>query len=875
MRITMRSIHSNILTNLNNLTTDMARINAQISSGRQMSTISDNPVNLVTALGLRSSLSQITTYQDNLKFGDKTITAAEDSLTQMKGIALRAKVLGLQQANGSVTPQNRASAAEEVHNLWLEAITLANSEVNGKYVFGGFRTTGYTKTEPEPFVADLGSGYSVNGKNLASMNATLTGTVDNTPPANLLAGDVRINGADLGAVTLNVAATNGLNMGGAFNLAAKVNGTPTISPPTSASLTTLTYSSAATTAAVATGTITMTLNGAPITVPVTLGDSIATVNAAFAAAVNATTGQTGVVATVGNGSNGAANNTLILQNAQAGDGAAINVTAFNAGGTGTGINLAVGAQSADATHNTGQISLSSTSSFTITTSTANDTILNRIGLGGGNKGFADVAGDGTLRYDSALAAGDLTINGTPIAATTTDGLSTIYATASAAAKAKAINDLAGTTGVTANITPAFLSAAGGAVTAGALGVGDLKINGQDIFAAPTAILAQDTDNTLANAINAKSGLTGVVASRDSSGVLSLTATDGRNIQITTTANGEAVSHLNGGVVAANKAYFGTVQLSSNRPFSLQTAAGAEPGLDALGLDGGTPATNEVNDIAGDGLLTVITIQKKDGNVRYAGDPDHDLAIKVGGKSTMEVSKNGKAAVSDTDIFNMLKKLEDSLLGQNFNSVTGLNKATNTAAKLNSGSTGLEQQNKPFTPGIIAITVTDHSYSPPQNTTRDVGVDIAADSPADIAARINGIPGMTASWDANGQLTLATTDSARYSFAYTDTSNFLEMSGITTDAMQVQAISQASGNADTVMDNLSTQISDFGARANRIIVQQQIYSNLELSTTANLSEKQDTDLTKALLELKGKETAYQAALSAAAKTMQLSLLDYLK
>ena len=370
MRITMQSIHSNILTNLNNLTTDMARINSQISSGKQMSTISDNPVNLVTALGLRSSLSQITTYQDNLKFGDKTITAAEDALTQMKGIALRAKVLGLQQANGSVSAQNRASAAEEARNLWKEAITLANSEVNGKYVFGGFRTTGYTKTEPEPFVADLVSGYRVNGKNIASMNATLTGTVDNTPPANLLAGDVRINGADLGAVTLNVAATNGLNMGGAFNLAAKVNGTPTISPPTSASLTTLTYSSAATTVAAATGTITMTLNGAGITVPVTLGDSIATVNAAVVAAVNAATGQTGVVAAIGNGSNGAANNTLILKNAQAGGSSAINIAAFNDTGTGTNINFAVGVQSADAAHNTGQISLSSTSSFTITTSTA-------------------------------------------------------------------------------------------------------------------------------------------------------------------------------------------------------------------------------------------------------------------------------------------------------------------------------------------------------------------------------------------------------------------------------------------------------------------------------------------------------------------------
>ena len=654
MRITMQSIHKNILTNLDKLTTDMGRINSQISSGKQMATISDDPVNLVTALGLRSSLSQISTYQDNLTFGDKTITAAENALTQMKDISLRAKVLGLQQANASVSPQNRASAAEEVRHLWEEAVALANSDVNGKYVFGGFRTTGYTETEPEPFITDLVSGYRVNGKALPALAAA-----------------------------------------------------------------------------------------------------------------------------------------------------------------------------------------------------------------------------GAAQYN--LNAGDLTINGIPIDATVADGISTARTNASAAAKATAINAKYASTGVTADITPASLSAAI-AVTAGPLVAADLVINGQDIFPLGAAIVGSDSDNTLVNAINAKSGVTGVIASRDSSGKLSLTAVDGRNIQVTTTANGEAATHLNG--AAADKTYFGTVQLSSDRPFSLQTTPVAgppitEPGLDALGLDGGSATTNEINDSADDGLLTVITVQQKEGNVRYAGDPDHDLAIKIGRRSTLEVSKNGKTAVSDTGIFAMLKKLEDSLLGEKFSSVTGLNKATNTAAKLDSGNTGLELQDKPFTPGIIAFTVTDHSSSPPTNRIMDIGVSTATDSPADIAARINGIPGMTASWDADGRLKLETTDPERYTFTYTDTSNFLEMSGITNDAMQIQAINQAVADSDTVMDNLSTQVSDFGARANRIMVQQQIYSKLELSTTANLSEKEDTDITQAILELKSKETAYQAALAAAAKTMQLSLVDFLK
>ena len=110
MRITMQSIHYNILTNLNKITTDMNRINTQISSGKQMSTISDDPVNLVTALGLRSNLTQISSYQDNLSFGDKTITAAENGLTQMKTLALRAKTLAIQQVNEI----GRASCRERV-----------------------------------------------------------------------------------------------------------------------------------------------------------------------------------------------------------------------------------------------------------------------------------------------------------------------------------------------------------------------------------------------------------------------------------------------------------------------------------------------------------------------------------------------------------------------------------------------------------------------------------------------------------------------------------------------------------------------------------------------------------------------------------------
>lgn len=881
MRITMQSIHYNILTNLNKITTDMNRINNQISSGKQMSTISDDPVKLVTALGLRSNLTQITSYQDNLKFGDKTITAAENSLTQMKNLALRAKTLAIQQVNATVTPANRASAAEEVRHLWEQSISLGNSQVNGKYVFGGYRTTGYTTAEPAPFIAGKVGGYRINGNSIAATNQFLTATVDNT---TIAAGDLAINGTATGAITTG-AATNGLFMEKAFNAKTVIEATD---PTVSVNLTTL-YGGGVAVAADALDTFDTNfdfdLNGVNITVTIPDGTGQAGVATLIANAVNNAKNLTGVEAVVGDGAtNGGVIDSVILKNSQKGDESAITLTGLSAAEeviTGFTNNTS---QVADVDHNTGEISLSSVRSFTLTSpNNIGDTILTNLGLGGGGKGFADAAGDGTLRYGSALAAGDLTINGTAIAATANDGLSTLYADASAAAKAKAINDLTETTGVSADITPVYHTA-GGSVIAGTLRSGDLVINGNDIFdGTPATVIAQDTNNTIINAINAKSGSTGIVATRDSNGIITLTAKDGRNLHIQTSANGENITRLNGAAAdtPASAVYFGTIQLASNDQFFVKTTPIGtaptiyEPGLEALGLAGGAVFTGESKDVVNDGQLQVVTIQKQNGNVRYAGDPAHDLAVKVGKTSTLEVSKNGKAAVSDTGIFSTLKQFENALLGQKFSTVTGVYRATDITATLDSGNTGLEQQFKSFANGAIAITVTDHSYYPPRDFTMDVGVDTATDSPSVIAAKINGIPGMTAAWNTDGSLKLETSDPRRYTFTYNDTSGFLDMSGITYDQMQIQAIDKTIADLDTVMDNLTTQISDFGARANRIIVQQQIYAKLELSTKESLSEKEDIDITKALMEFKGKQTAYEAALAVAAKTMQLSLIDFLR
>jgi len=194
--------------------------------------------------------------------------------------------------------------------------------------------------------------------------------------------------------------------------------------------------------------------------------------------------------------------------------------------------------------------------------------------------------------------------------------------------------------------------------------------------------------------------------------------------------------------------------------------------------------------------------------------------------------------------------------------------------LNSGATGLARADE-ITAGKFAVKVTDYAVYPPDDFEMSIAVDPANDSLQDIATKINGVPGISASWDSNGNLQIQVDDAERYSVTMNDTStNFLEIVGLRQEDMQSQELQSSLAAIDDAIEQLNNQVADFGARANRITVQNQIYDNLELATADYLSKMQDTDLVEAMMQLTSRQTAYQAALTAAAQTMQLSLVNFL-
>jgi flagellar hook-associated protein 3 FlgL len=84
-----------------------------------------------------------------------------------------------------------------------------------------------------------------------------------------------------------------------------------------------------------------------------------------------------------------------------------------------------------------------------------------------------------------------------------------------------------------------------------------------------------------------------------------------------------------------------------------------------------------------------------------------------------------------------------------------------------------------------------------------------------------------------------------------------------------------GNLDTAHELLKSALSDVGARYNRVTQMKQSAEDHLLSVSSQLSDIEDVDLPKAIMDLQIQQTSYQAALAATAKVIQPSLIDFLR
>jgi flagellar hook-associated protein 3 FlgL len=137
------------LTDLSEVSRRVARVQREITSGRRINEVSDAPAELSNLFQLRTELAQAEQIRSNLGRVSTEVDAAEHALQAAVKTLERASVLGMQGANGTMTPERRNMIAAEVETLLEQMTGLARSRIEARHIFSG------NADDQPPFTLDL------------------------------------------------------------------------------------------------------------------------------------------------------------------------------------------------------------------------------------------------------------------------------------------------------------------------------------------------------------------------------------------------------------------------------------------------------------------------------------------------------------------------------------------------------------------------------------------------------------------------------------------------------------------------------------------------------------------------------------------------
>lgn len=181
MRVTEGTMANNSLANLQRVRERIEQLYQEVSTGVKVSRPGDDPLSAQQILDLNGLLEDGEQYAKNISTGTSYLSAMESALSGMGDAMIRVKELALNAANGTLGAEDRVSVRQEVQQLREQLITLGNSQVNGRYVFSGFRN------DTPPF--DANGAYSGGDGDLRiQIDRTNTISVNYT-------GDKLLNGA--------------------------------------------------------------------------------------------------------------------------------------------------------------------------------------------------------------------------------------------------------------------------------------------------------------------------------------------------------------------------------------------------------------------------------------------------------------------------------------------------------------------------------------------------------------------------------------------------------------------------------------------------------------------------------------------------------
>ena len=161
MRITNSMMTNNFMTSLNANATLLSKYQMQLASNSKITKLSDDPLGVIKSMQARVKLYRLDQYQKNVADAQTWLKQTEDSVSELNEVVKSAYENAVQMATDTTSASDKTTAAELIGQLRDHLLTIGNTKVNDKYIFGGYGNLN------EPFEVDSSGKLLYNGLDLS------------------------------------------------------------------------------------------------------------------------------------------------------------------------------------------------------------------------------------------------------------------------------------------------------------------------------------------------------------------------------------------------------------------------------------------------------------------------------------------------------------------------------------------------------------------------------------------------------------------------------------------------------------------------------------------------------------------------------------
>ena len=147
VRVTENMKYNSIIGNIFTVQNGCNSIMEKMSSQKSINRTSDNPVGMTRIFDFRKTKSFIEQYNRNIDSADAWLSSSESKLSAAGDLISKAREIAVREASSTATETSRKLSAENIQSLIDEMLSLANSTLNGRYLFSG------SATDTPPFSA--------------------------------------------------------------------------------------------------------------------------------------------------------------------------------------------------------------------------------------------------------------------------------------------------------------------------------------------------------------------------------------------------------------------------------------------------------------------------------------------------------------------------------------------------------------------------------------------------------------------------------------------------------------------------------------------------------------------------------------------------